>query len=167
MSLIECYVHTVVSGLGGQIGHIAGAVAVVPTIDGRLAWTLDGHSQTALSSATCVDHKLCRLPDNTTLQSRAKSMYFIGITAREALQPEGTWRNWCAAKANTQQILAQLSGRKVDQKSFRRRYNMGLNTIARGTGDGHRQIRLGQAVCDNTKLLQTVQGRGLWMNEMT
>lgn len=85
MSLIECYVHTVVPGLGGQIGHIAGAVAVVPTIDGCFAGTLDGHAQTALPSATCVDHKLCRLPDNTTLQSRSESMHLIGITAREAL----------------------------------------------------------------------------------
>lgn len=85
MALIECYIHTVVSGLGGQVGHIAGTVAVVPTIDGRLAGTLDCHSQTALPGATCVDHKLCRLPDNTTLQSRTKGMYLIGITAREAL----------------------------------------------------------------------------------
>lgn len=167
MSLIECYIHTIVPSLGGQVGHIAGAVAIVATIDGRLAGPLDGDAQAALASASRVDHKLSRLANNTTLQSGTKSVYLVGIAAREALQPKGTWRNWCAAKANAQQILAQLRGRKVDQESLRRRYDVRLNTIPRGTGDRHRQIRLGQAVCDNAKLLQTVQGRGLWMNEMT
>lgn len=167
MSLIERYVHTIVPSLGGQVGHIAGSVAVVATIDGRLAGPLDGDAQTALPSTTCIDHKLSRLTDNTTLQARTKGVYLVGIAAREALQSKGAWRNWCAAKANTQQILAQLRGRKVHQKSLRRGYDVGLNTISRRTGDRHGQIRLGQAVCNNAKLLQTVQGRGLWMNEMT
>lgn len=167
MSLIECYIHTIVPSLGGQVGHIAGAVAIVPTIDGRLAGPLDGDAQAALASTTCIDHKLSWLANNTTLQSGTEGVYLVGITAREALQPKGTWRYRCAAKANAQQILAQLCGRKVDQESLRRRYDVGLNTISRRTGDRHGQIRLGQAVCDNPKLLQTIQGRGLWMNEMT
>lgn len=85
VTLVKRYVDTVIARLGGQISYIAGAIAIVPTIDCRLAGTLNSNAQAALASATRIDHKLSRLADNATLKARPEGVHLIRITARQTL----------------------------------------------------------------------------------
>lgn len=156
MAFIKCYIYSIVSGFGWQIGHIACSITIVAAIDSRLARTFDGHTKTTLTRSPGIDHKLSRLSHQALLQTWSKSAYLIRVTATQTLQTKWSWRYGCATETYTQQVFTQLGGCEVHQESLGCGYDMSLDTAARRTGYGYSQIGLWQAMGNNAKLLETI-----------
>lgn len=136
MTIIERYVHRIVAHLRWQIGHIACAVAIVTTIDRRLARSLHRYAQAALTGAPRIDHKLGRLSDHAARQTGTAGAHFRRIAARQTIETNGKRRQWRTAKADAQQVLADLGGREIDEITFGGRYDMGTDLSARRAGYG-------------------------------
>lgn len=85
--LVEGDIDAVVTGLGGQVGDGAGAVAVVPAIYRSLAGTLDGDAEAALAGAARVDHELGRLVHHAVGETRSRGAHFARVRAVDAGQP--------------------------------------------------------------------------------
>lgn len=137
VQIVKRYVHRIVAHFRWQVSHVARSIAVIATIDGRFAWALDSHTEPTLAGTSCVDHKLGRITDHSTLQTRADRSNLSRIAAVQTAQSKGTWRYRSSAKANAQQILAELIGREINEKSFGSWNDVGANLAARRTGDGY------------------------------
>jgi len=81
------------------------------------------------------------------------------IAAGHADEAERRLRQGLAAKRDAEQVLAQLSGRKVDEESLVRGDDVRLDLGAGGAGDGDGKVRLARALSDHPELLQTVDRR--------
>lgn len=73
--VVERDVDAVLAQLGGQVGDRAGAVAVVPAVDGRLARPLHRHPEAALAGAARVDGEIGRPIHHATLQTGAVRLH--------------------------------------------------------------------------------------------
>lgn len=78
--VVEGDVDAVLAQLGGQVGDGAGAVAVVPTVDGRLARPLHRHAEPALAGAARVDREIGRPIHHAALQTRAVRLHLQPYT---------------------------------------------------------------------------------------
>lgn len=139
--LIEGDIDAVITGLGGQVGDGAGAVAVVPAVYRGLAGALDSHAEATLAGATRIDDELGRFVHYSVGEPGSWGAHLARIGAVDAGQPVWLIRDGLAAEADAQQILAQLGGREVDQVAFMSRHHVRLDAIARRSRDRHLEVR--------------------------
>lgn len=128
--IVERDVDGVVTDLGGQIRNIASPIAVVTTINGRLAWPFHCHPQSTLSRASGIDPELGRHSHVPQFESRPHRRHLLRVTAVQTIQTEGLRTDGKAAKTNGQQVLAELCGREVDQKALGGGDDMGFDAMA-------------------------------------
>lgn len=155
--LVEGDVDAVVTGLGGQVGNGAGAVAVVPAIDRGLAGTFDSDAEATLAGPAGVDDELGRFVHHAVGEAGSRGAHLARIGAVDAGQPVRLIRDRLAAKADGQQVLAQLGRRKVDQVALVGRHHVRLDAIAGWGGDRHLEVcRPARLLRYHAELLQAV-----------
>lgn len=139
--LVEGDVDAVIAGFGGQISNGARAVAVVPAIYGGFAGSLDSHPEATLAGPARVDHEFGWFVHHAVGETGSGSANFARIGAVDAGEPVRLIGDRLAAEADSQEILAQFGGRKVDQVAFVRRHYVRLDAVAGRCSDRHLEVR--------------------------
>lgn len=155
--LVEGDVDAVVAGFGGQVGDGAGAVAVVPAIDRSFAGALDGHAETTLAGAACVDHEFSWFVHHTSGETWTRRSHLARVGTVDAGEAVGLARDRLAAEADAQQVLAQLGGGEVHQVALVGRHHVRLDAVAGRGRDRHLEVRrLARFLRYHAELLQAV-----------
>lgn len=161
--VVEGDVYGVVTGLGGQVGDRAGAVAVVPAVYGGLAGTLDGDPQATLAGASGVDQEAGWFVHQTTDEPRSRGPHPVRIAAGHTVQSTWTGRHGLAFEANADQVLADLGRGEGHQVALEAWVYRGLAASTGGRYYHHLDVRwhsAGWILRQDAKLLETVHGCG-------
>lgn len=156
VSVVECYVDSVVSGLCRQVGDGAGAVSVIPTVDCSFTRPFNRDSKTALAGTSCVNNKVCRPPNDSSDETWSSRVDPVGIASVQAGDSVRHRRHRFSAERYAQEILPELGRGEVDEEPFVSRYNVGLHLGAGRARDGHSKLCLPRALGNHAELLQTV-----------
>lgn len=81
VSVVECNVDSVVSGLSWQVGDGARAVSVISTVDCSFARPFDSDSETTLAGTSGVDDEVCGPPDDSSDETRSGRVDPVGIAS--------------------------------------------------------------------------------------
>lgn len=161
--LVEGDVYGIVPGFGGQVGHRAGPVAVVPAVDGGLAGAFDRDPQSTLASTPGVDQEVGGLVYQAPDQAWTRDPDSIRVAVGHAADPARTARHGLAFEAYAEQVLADLARGEVDEVAFERRLDQGLAACTSRRYYNHLDVRgysAGRVWREHAKLLETVHGCG-------
>ena len=162
--VIERDVDVVMAVDGGQVGDRTGAVAVVATVQRRLAGAFDGDAQSALTGASRVDDELGLARHRAAGQAAAPGAHPLGAARGPAAELVRHGADGRPAEGDVQRVVAQFGRREVDHVANAAGVgtDVRLDATARGTGDRHAHVRQGTLLRRHFELLQAVDGRNCW-----
>lgn len=81
VSVVECYVDSIVSDLSRQVSDRAGAVSIVSAVDRSFTRPFDRDSETALACTSRVYDEVCGSPDDSSDEAGSGRVDSVGVAS--------------------------------------------------------------------------------------